>query len=118
VIDQSHPRWLAHPGESQDHNVAEIGQGSSGGAGQPSPASRCGSLVVRAHNQVARSPLRWVCGTRPVLALIHPFVEMTASDVLTVCHAVAARTDRWWVGGGWGIDALVGRHTRKHVDGR
>jgi hypothetical protein len=53
-----------------------------------------------------------------VLALIHPFVEMTASDVLTVCHAAAGRTDRWWVGEGWGIDALVGRHTRKHVDGR
>jgi lincosamide nucleotidyltransferase A/C/D/E len=78
--------------------------------------SRAGSLVVRGHNQVARSPLRWVCGTRPVLALVHPFTEMTAADVLTVAGAVAEATDRWWIGGGWGVDALVGRQTRKHVD--
>src|ERR1700730_3780500 len=81
-----------------------------------SPRSRAGSLVVRGHNQVARSPLRWVCGTRPVLALVHPFTEMTAADVLTVAGTVAEATDRWWIGGGWGVDALVGRQTRKHVD--
>ncbi len=106
----------AYPGAWQDHSVAETRQGIAGGAGKLSSASRARSLVVRAHNQIACSPLRWVCGTRPVLALIHPFVEMTASDVLTVCHAVAARTDRWWVEGGWGVDALLGRQTRKHCD--
>jgi lincosamide nucleotidyltransferase A/C/D/E len=84
--------------------------------GALSPGSRAASLVVRAHNLVAQSPLRWVCGTRPVLAVIHPFTEMTAADVLTVVGAVAQRTDRWWIGGGWGVDALVGRQTRKHVD--
>src|ERR1700680_5085395 len=87
-----------------------------GDAGPLSAGSRAGGLVVRAHNQVARSPLRWACGTRPVLALIHPFMEMTAADVLTVSAAVAHTTDRWWIGGGWGVDALVGRQTRKHVD--
>jgi lincosamide nucleotidyltransferase A/C/D/E len=96
--------------------LADLEQSGAAGAGTLSPPSRGGRLVVRAHNRVVRSPLRWLCGTRPVLALIHPFVEMTASDVLTVCHAVAARTDHWWVEGGWGVDALLGRQTRKHRD--
>jgi lincosamide nucleotidyltransferase A/C/D/E len=51
-----------------------------------------------------------------VLALIHPFTEMTAADVLTVGDAVAQRTDHWWIAGGWGVDALVRGQTRKHVD--
>lgn len=114
-MNRSQPARRGPPGVWQYSRVARVRHGSSGGAGQLSSASAGGRLVVRAHNQVARS-LPWVCGTWPVLALIRPFVEMTASDVLTVCYAVAARTDRWWVEGGWGVDALVGRQTRKHVD--
>ncbi|MFD5827637.1 nucleotidyltransferase domain-containing protein [Lentzea sp. NPDC060358] len=39
---------------------------------------------------------------------------MTAEDVLEILAALAG-TDVW-VGGGWGVDALVGRQTRPHGD--
>lgn len=41
---------------------------------------------------------------------------MTASDVLSVL-AVLRRADAdVWIGGGWGVDALVGEQTRPHRD--
>ncbi|MGW7067044.1 nucleotidyltransferase domain-containing protein [Streptomyces sp. NPDC054855] len=41
---------------------------------------------------------------------------MTADDVLTVlAHLQRAQLDIW-VGGGWGIDALIGEQTRNHRD--
>lgn len=74
------------------------------------------SLVVRAHNAVARSPLSLACDNPRVLALMDPFLEMHAGDVLAVARAVARVTGHWWVAGGWGVDALVGRQTRRHRD--
>ncbi len=41
---------------------------------------------------------------------------MDAGDVLAVLDALAAAGARAWVGGGWGVDALVGRPTRRHRD--
>ncbi|WP_246101025.1 nucleotidyltransferase domain-containing protein [Streptomyces cyaneus] len=41
---------------------------------------------------------------------------MTAADVLTVISLLhEARTDIW-IGGGWGVDALLGEQTRDHRD--
>ncbi|MEU0195305.1 amino acid transporter [Streptomyces afghaniensis] len=41
---------------------------------------------------------------------------MTAEDVLSIL-AVLRNTDvAIWIGGGWGIDALVGEQTRRHRD--
>jgi lincosamide nucleotidyltransferase A/C/D/E len=80
----------------------------------PSPSR--GRLLLRAHNRLARSRLHWWCGTRPVLALIRPYVAMGAPDVLTVCAALAPTGARWWVAGGWGVDALLGRQNRRHAD--
>jgi lincosamide nucleotidyltransferase A/C/D/E len=79
-------------------------------------ASLLRSLVVRAHNAVARSPLRFACDTRPVRALMDPLLEMHAGDVLAVARAIASVTGHWWVAGGWGVDALVGLQTRRHRD--
>lgn len=73
-------------------------------------------LVLRAYNLVARSPLHEACDQRPVKAFIDPLREMRAADVLAVGHALAGVTDRWWVAGGWGVDALMGRQTRRHRD--
>ena len=73
-------------------------------------------MVLRAYNLVARSPLRVACDTWPVRAFIDPLLEMRAADVLAVGHALAGVTEHWWVAGGWGVDALMGRQTRRHRD--
>jgi lincosamide nucleotidyltransferase A/C/D/E len=42
--------------------------------------------------------------------------RMTESDVLTVMGSLARGGVDAWVGGGWGIDAVVGETTRPHWD--
>lgn len=39
---------------------------------------------------------------------------MTAEDVLEILSALDGA--QVWIGGGWGVDALVGRQTRPHAD--
>jgi lincosamide nucleotidyltransferase A/C/D/E len=41
---------------------------------------------------------------------------MTAEDVLSVLSVLREAGADVWIGGGWGIDALVGRQTRQHRD--
>lgn len=41
---------------------------------------------------------------------------MTAADVLEVLDALEDAGVRVWIDGGWGVDALLGRQTRDHVD--
>ncbi|MFE9680492.1 nucleotidyltransferase domain-containing protein [Streptomyces sp. NPDC002701] len=41
---------------------------------------------------------------------------MSADDVLGVLAVLRAADADVWVGGGWGIDALVGEQTRRHRD--
>ncbi|WP_369214180.1 nucleotidyltransferase domain-containing protein [Streptomyces flavofungini] len=41
---------------------------------------------------------------------------MTADDVLSVLDVLRDADAEVWVGGGWGIDALVGEQTRPHRD--
>ena len=41
---------------------------------------------------------------------------MTLEDVLKVLAALDAGGIDYWVDGGWGIDALLGRQTREHRD--
>ncbi|MFF8594565.1 nucleotidyltransferase domain-containing protein [Streptomyces sp. NPDC015220] len=41
---------------------------------------------------------------------------MTAEDVLTILAVLRNADADIWIGGGWGIDALVGRQTRRHRD--
>jgi lincosamide nucleotidyltransferase A/C/D/E len=41
---------------------------------------------------------------------------MSADDVLSVLALLGTAGVDIWVGGGWGIDALVGRETRPHRD--
>ncbi|GGX56007.1 nucleotidyltransferase domain-containing protein [Streptomyces fructofermentans] len=41
---------------------------------------------------------------------------MTADDVLTVLAVLRGAGTEVWVGGGWGVDALVGEQTRPHRD--
>jgi lincosamide nucleotidyltransferase A/C/D/E len=48
--------------------------------------------------------------TRPLRA------SMQRTDVLNALAMLAARSASVWVGGGWGIDALLGQQTREHAD--
>jgi lincosamide nucleotidyltransferase A/C/D/E len=41
---------------------------------------------------------------------------MTANDVLEVLGRLDEAGITWWVHGGWGVDALLGRETRPHDD--
>jgi Aminoglycoside-2''-adenylyltransferase len=41
---------------------------------------------------------------------------MTFSQMLAVLNAVRSVGCRFWVEGGWGVDALVGHQTRPHRD--
>ena len=41
---------------------------------------------------------------------------MSIHEVLGVLSALRSAGCRFWVEGGWGVDALVGRHTRPHRD--
>jgi lincosamide nucleotidyltransferase A/C/D/E len=41
---------------------------------------------------------------------------MSAEDVQAVLALLRAAAIDVWIGGGWGIDALVGRETRPHQD--
>jgi lincosamide nucleotidyltransferase A/C/D/E len=41
---------------------------------------------------------------------------MTGDDVLAVLAVLREAGAEVWVGGGWGIDALVGEQTRDHRD--
>lgn len=41
---------------------------------------------------------------------------MTAVDVLSILDLLRRADIEFWIGGGWGIDALVGEQTRQHRD--
>jgi len=41
---------------------------------------------------------------------------MPLAEVLTVLRALDAAGVRYWLEGGWGVDALIGRQTRPHRD--
>lgn len=41
---------------------------------------------------------------------------MTAEDVLSVLDVLGRAGAGAWIGGGWGIDALLGEQTRPHAD--
>jgi lincosamide nucleotidyltransferase A/C/D/E len=41
---------------------------------------------------------------------------MQAIDVVEVVDRLDATGIEWWIEGGWGVDALLGRQTREHGD--
>jgi lincosamide nucleotidyltransferase A/C/D/E len=66
---------------------------------------------------VARTPARRVLdGDLARRLRLRAGREMTASRARQVVDALAAAGLPHWLGGGWGVDALVGRQTRPHLD--
>jgi lincosamide nucleotidyltransferase A/C/D/E len=45
--------------------------------------------------------------------LQHP---MALGDVFEILGALSSAQVRWWLAGGWGVDALLGEQTRRHKD--
>lgn len=41
---------------------------------------------------------------------------LTAEQAVELCDALKGASVRYWVIGGWGVDALLGRETRSHKD--
>lgn len=84
----------------------------------PSRASRAMRRVLgmarSAGRAVERSPFRFLVeipGVRRVWSRTAP-----AADVLVVLDALDRASARGWLAGGWGVDALLGRQTRRHSD--
>lgn len=77
---------------------------------------RARRLVRHGYRRLARSRMRLACDSRLVTRLMMPFLEMSATDVLGVLQACAGAGIQGWIGGGWGVDALIGRQSRRHGD--
>lgn len=65
---------------------------------------------------IERSPLQPLLNTPWVRRLKSRVTHMPAPRVLALLDLVGAAGLRAWVAGGWGVDALAGRQTRRHYD--
>jgi lincosamide nucleotidyltransferase A/C/D/E len=52
----------------------------------------------------------------PTVDKRHNGDAVTESDIAEVLEALSAHGCRFWIAGGWGVDALVGVRTREHRD--
>jgi lincosamide nucleotidyltransferase A/C/D/E len=66
--------------------------------------------------RLERSPLAFLLRVPLVQRLKSRVTYVPESRVTGLMDAIAAAGVRCWVGGGWGIDALLGRETRRHHD--
>jgi lincosamide nucleotidyltransferase A/C/D/E len=69
-----------------------------------------------AYLAVERSPLAPLLSTGLVRRVKARITFMPAAQVLAVLDLVAEAGVPAWVAGGWGVDALAGRQTRRHYD--
>ena len=71
----------------------------------------------RSYLALAASPVAPLLETPPIQAMRrrwqHP---MEVRDVLEILGALTRAEVRWWLAGGWGVDALAGVQTRRHKD--
>ena len=66
--------------------------------------------------RIERSPLAPVLQIAAVRRIKARVTYMPESRVLAVLDLLAGAGVRVWVAGGWGVDALAGRQTRRHYD--
>ena len=76
-------------------------------------AVRAGRVV---YPVIEESPLGWLVRLPPVQHVKYRVIHTPAWRVLAVLDLLAAADVRVWVAGGWGVDALLGRQTRRHCD--
>ena len=77
---------------------------------------RSSTLLRRAHLSVMRSRFGWACDARLVRRMTTGLYEITADDVFAVVDALGGAGVAVWLAGGWGVDALLGRQSRRHGD--
>jgi lincosamide nucleotidyltransferase A/C/D/E len=71
----------------------------------------------RTYQALARSPLRRVLDSGPVQRVrMRLHLPMTERDVVELIALLAGAAAPCWIAGGWGVDALAGRPTRRHKD--
>ncbi len=68
------------------------------------------------HRWTARTPAARLVGSPLVARLRNRLFEMRAPEVLRVLDALEAVAVQARLAGGWGVDALLGRQTRRHRD--
>jgi lincosamide nucleotidyltransferase A/C/D/E len=69
-----------------------------------------------AYTRLERSPLAFLLRVPLVQRLKSRVTCVPEWRVTALTDAIAAAGVRCWVAGGWGIDALLGRQTRRHYD--
>jgi hypothetical protein len=82
------------------------------------------SAVSRSRLRSIRGAYRWAQGTRiapllrggPVERIRRTLLAWPANVVVDTVRALEGAGVATWVGGGWGVDALLGRRTRRHAD--
>lgn len=65
---------------------------------------------------VVESPVGWLLRRSPVERIKYRIIYTPAWRVLAILDLLAAAGVQAWLAGGWGVDALMGRQTRRHCD--
>jgi lincosamide nucleotidyltransferase A/C/D/E len=77
-------------------------------------------LAVRfgrvSYQAIERSSIGWLVDLSAVQRIKSRLIYTPAWRVLALLDLLATAEIRVWVGGGWGVDALLGRRTRRHCD--
>jgi lincosamide nucleotidyltransferase A/C/D/E len=76
-------------------------------------AIRFGRMLYQA---IESSSMGWLVHLSPVQRIKSRIIYTPAWRVLTLLDLLAAAEVPVWVAGGWGVDALLGRQTRRHCD--
>lgn len=85
--------------------------------GGAAAALQAGRGKLAAAMRLLRAPsLEAVAETRRGRAFVGRYFGMDAARVLSVVDALGEAGVDWWIAGGWGVDALLGRETRRHCD--
>jgi lincosamide nucleotidyltransferase A/C/D/E len=74
-------------------------------------------VARRVYARLEAGPLRRALEVAPVQRLRRRWQRGIAlDDLLEIAAVLDAAGGRWWLAGGWGVDALAGRQTRPHGD--
>lgn len=76
-------------------------------------AVRAGRAVYPA---IEASPAGWLVRLPPLQRMKYRVIQTPAWRVLAILDLLSAAGVQTWVAGGWGVDALLGRQTRRHCD--
>jgi lincosamide nucleotidyltransferase A/C/D/E len=76
-------------------------------------AVRVGRII---YPVIEESAAGWLVRLPPLQRIKYHIIHTPAWRVLAVLDLLAAADVRVWVAGGWGVDALLGRQTRRHCD--